>query len=246
MTNSITCFLCSKEFKTLKAVILHFKVSHCLTVGDVIQCKQDRFCRRKFESFCGFKQHLIRKHRILNEYDSVLSFDNNIKVQKCNEYQFDIPSISDSIPNIVETIKCDNYTVENIADSIEHQCASFCAKLYANPVIPRSQVQFFIENVTELLSNYGSLFRTMLKSENEGNISNRNIIVRMISLFENSFQNFLSEKLRLRYFENSRYLIQPFSYYVGSMSTCKNSDNNIILASIYNLLQHILYLCVKY
>lgn len=230
MTNAIICFLCSKEFKIIKAIILHFKVSHCLTVRDIIQCKQ-RFCRRKFESFCGFKQHLIRKHRILmNEYKSVLSPDKNFKPQKCNKCQFDIniPSIFDSIPNfnIVETIKCDNYTVENIADSIEHQCSSFCAKLYANPVIPRSQVQFLIENVTELLSIYGSLFRTMLKLENEANISNENIIVKMISLFENSFQNLLSEKLCFRYFENSHYLIQPLSYYVGSMSTCKISDNN--------------------
>lgn len=101
MTNPIICFLCSKEFKIIKAIILYFKVSHCLTVGDVIQCKQDRFCRRKFESFCGFKQHLIRKYRILKECKSVLSSDNNFKSQEYNECQFDIniPSISDSIPN---------------------------------------------------------------------------------------------------------------------------------------------------
>jgi len=39
MTSLITCFLCSKQFEAINAFILHFKVSHCLTVEDIIQCK---------------------------------------------------------------------------------------------------------------------------------------------------------------------------------------------------------------
>lgn len=66
----------------------------------------------------------------------------------------------------------------------------------------------------------------MLKSENEANNSNKNIIVKMISLFDNSFKNLFSEKFRFRNFENNHYLIQPLSYCVGSMSTCKFSNNN--------------------
>lgn len=226
MATSITCFLCSKEFGAIKTVILHFKVSHCLTVGDVIQCKQDKSCRRKFDSFRSFKQHLIRKHRILKQCTSAFSPD--MKVQKCNEYESDTFSTSDSIPNsnIAETMIY-NCTTEDIIESIEHQCASFCAKLYANPLIPRSQVQFVLENVTELLSNgFGSLFTKMMKSENGGNISNTDINIKMISMLENAFQNLSSDKLRLRYFGNNNYFIPPIPYYVGNMPTCKISDNS--------------------
>lgn len=231
MASPIICFLCSKEFSSIQTIILHFKVSHCLTVGDVVQ--QDEFCCRKFDSFSSFKKHLIRKHRIsiVKKCTSVVS--PNVNLQECNACQSDIVSISDSISNsnnveaIAEIITHDNYTIEDIMESIEHQCASFCAKLYSNPVIPRSQVQFVLENVTELLSNgFGSLFTKMLKSENGENISNTDIIVKTISILENSFQNLLSDKLRLRYFENSDYLIPPISYYVGNMSTCKKSDNS--------------------
>lgn len=235
MANPITCFLCKKQFEAIKALILHFKVSHSLTVGEIVQCKQD-FCRRKFNTFCSFKQHLIRKHHIgqkhhiQNKSTLVLSADINSKSHECSKYQqnLDIPSSSNSISNVNTTeTKCQNYTVEDIADNIEQQCASFCAKLYANSVIPRSQVQFIFENLMELLSNgFGNLFRTMLESKNETNISNRDIIVKMINLMENSFKNLSSDKLRQRYFENSHYLIQPVSYCVGTMSTCKILDNN--------------------
>ncbi|KYQ48388.1 hypothetical protein ALC60_12569 [Trachymyrmex zeteki] len=226
MANPITCFLCKKQFEAIKALILHFKVSHSLTVGEIVQCKQD-FCRRKFNTFCSFKQHLIRKHHIgqkhhiQNKSTLVLSADINSKSHECSKYQqnLDIPSSSNSISNVNTTeTKCQNYTVEDIADNIEQQCASFCAKLYANSVIPRSQVQFIFENLMELLSNgFGNLFRTMLESKNETNISNRDIIVKMINLMENSFKNLSSDKLRQRYFENSHYLIQPVSYCVGTI-----------------------------
>lgn len=229
MTTPITCFVCSKEFEAIQTIMLHFKVSHCLTVGDVIQCKQDKLCRRKFDTFSSFKQHLIRKHQICTVKKCMSVFSPDVNLQECNEYQSDICSTSDSIPNssIVETTTYDNYTTEDIIQSIEHQCASFCAKLYANPVVPRSQVQFVLENVTELLSNgFGSLFTKMLKSENRENITDTNLIIKMISILENAFQNLLSDKLRLRYFENSNYLIPPISYYVGNMPTCKKTDTN--------------------
>jgi len=60
----------------------------------------------------------------------------------------------------------------------------------------------------ELLYNgFGNLFKIMLKLKSTTNIFNRNIIVEMIRLIENSFQNLLSDKLRQR-LENSYYLIQ--------------------------------------
>jgi len=57
-----------------------------------------------------------------------------------------------------------------------------------------------------LYNGFGNLFRIMLKLKSTTNISNRNIIVEMICLIENSFQNLLSDKLRQHYLENS-YLI---------------------------------------
>jgi hypothetical protein len=77
----------------------------------------------------------------------------------------------------------------------------------------------------ELLSNGFAKFRIMLESQDETNITNRDITVKMMNLIENCFKK-ISDKLRRLYFESSQYWIQPVSYYVETMSTCKILDNS--------------------
>lgn len=162
----IVCFMCNKKFLQIKVVLLHFKVSHQLILGSILICRQTASCQRKFHTFSTFKKHLISKHNI---HDDLLltSKCRTLKrtrsnLQPQNDSSFNCESrtiakerLSDSDLN--EIIDFD----EEISESkVQNLTAQFCSKLYANPAIPRNQVQFIVENIIVLLrEGFGPIIR---------------------------------------------------------------------------------------
>ncbi|EZA62952.1 hypothetical protein X777_11968 [Ooceraea biroi] len=78
---------------------------------------------------------------------------------------------------------------ESAESKIQNVTVQFCSKLYANPTIPRNQIQFIIDNVSVLLrEGFGPILRNILeqKISNQSNVEN-------IDLFENPFENLDTE-----------------------------------------------------
>lgn len=243
MGEKIKCFVknCKRQFETVQAIKLHFNISHQFGLNNEVCCIQNK-CRRTFSTFQTFKSHLMKKHgfpekKIVNpkpanqverpSYNEILPstslvtdnvFDNDEKL----ENDFHVPMNCDE----------DEFSETELASNIEFLAASFCAKLYSNPVIPRKEVQYVVESTMELLSSgFVPLFKKILKSadSHEESKDDRARSNEIIQLLDTSFQNLATEKLRLRYFEKSEFLINPVSFYVGNMECSKNVGNRTTL-----------------
>lgn len=225
----IICFKCNEKFQQIKAILLHFKITHQLILGNILICRQTAFCQRKFHSFSTFKKHLISKHNINND----LMLSNKYKRTRIgsnfleNDSSFNCENRECSPDSDLNAII--NFDREILNSKIQNLIAQFCSKLYANPSIPRNQVQFIIDNVNVLLrEGFGSILRKMFKKQKN---CTQFDIQNIINLLENSFENLDTEKKRLKFFEKTEYWIPPTSYYVGNYTSNKNVGNS----SIYHI-----------
>lgn len=196
----IVCFKCNKKFLRIKGILLHFKISHQLVVGSILMCHQTASCQRKFHTFATFKKHLISIHNIQN--DLMLANEcETVKRRRRNNFQGQNNFSSAIECNSREPDSLNLYCNENInfdreikisEDKVKNLTVQFCSKLYANPAIPRNQIQFIIDNVIVLLKKgFGPILSKLLK---EPKSSNECDIQTFIDLFENPFQNLDTEK----------------------------------------------------
>lgn len=234
-SDMILCFLCFKKFNCTKSVALHLKVSHSICSGDSVPCKQPG-CTRKFSDVWSFKKHLERKH---NFSSSVLTVESHSKRNdEVNENNI-LPSpssfsgsVSSQGTDVFKTQTLDeNFLLEDVVNTIGSSAVSLCAKLYENPAIPRNQVQFVIDSVTDFL-NCGaiSMISQNLKTlHQEQSASSMNEIVKMLTVLENPFKELSTEKRRFDYFQRSSFLIKPISFIVGYTEQCRTFSDRSCL-----------------
>lgn len=120
----------------------------------------------------------------------------------------------------------------NAVNNLISNTALFVSSLYANPLIPRSNVQVVMESLQTFL---GDSLECALRSRLEPLLnqlgSNKNVLTDLnetLSMVKNIVKDFQSEHMRLQYFTNLGTYIAPKQVVVGQQMEQKRTTTGLI------------------
>lgn len=137
-----------------------------------------------------------------NIVDKPLNLDNMLSM--CTSY--------------IETIPEDELTLEKFKTIVEHGAVSFIAKLYATSSMNRTLINELIDNIKTF---YNSICFQALQKK----LTDNSEIANMLQIVEHVFDDFKSEYLTLKYFQEKNYLIMPFQITVNTYIRLGNIKN---------------------
>lgn len=201
-------------------MILHLKMTHSIRSGDAVSCKQPG-CLRKFSDVWSFKKHLERKHDFFDSVtisvrDDTKSNEQNVEENPPCISNFDEMTTNENQDTSNASTSHQKYSLQDVINTVDPSAVSLCAKMYENPAIPRNQVQFVIDTVSDFL-NCGAIamISQNLKMLQSSQSSDWDDIFQMLMILENPFEELSTEKRRFDFFQRSSYLIKPISFIVG-------------------------------
>lgn len=216
----IYCPACYANCTSEAILIVHWKCKHS-TVTSNIHCKQST-CSRVFSDIYAFKRHLQRVHP-MNKID-INNKSNPETTQKISSKDNSpVPALThilepiDSANNIPATLQdFTNTTRLDFAESLSQSVAHFVAKLYANPIVPRSLVQEIVTDVQNITNHVQILKPMCIINET----SDSTEINHLFEIFQDAFVDHNSEYMSFSYFQNLNTLIMPKKFNIdGDMKS---------------------------
>uniref|UniRef100_A0A1Y1MPJ3 C2H2-type domain-containing protein n=1 Tax=Photinus pyralis TaxID=7054 RepID=A0A1Y1MPJ3_PHOPY len=224
---SFTCYSCQTLFKTTTSLLKHMRMfCEQRTQGTMDYRCGEHNCFRHFSSSLAFKRHLHNVH----------------KENYCLARPDDSPSSTIARDAIfTETIdetehsREFNTTKDICSQNLLTATASFLLTLDENPLLPRSTVQLFINELHKFILNTvqaldNELYSLISKDEMP---KNAQLAFNTVLLaYSNTFAPFLTEYKRLQHFENLGTYIAPIQVVVGQRNEIKRSPLGSTLTNV--------------
>lgn len=224
------CYICSQNFPSVKALILHMKIKHSFTDGP-INCMEEG-CYRNFTNLNSFRKHCKYKHKVLEMYTETQPVYNS---NTNNSEQ----STSTSAKKVrCETVASDAATQNNMCfntDTFLKTIYIFVAELYTNDTVPRSAVQTIITKLvdifdSEFIRNLHSSIVLLLENL-KCNSTAINSVNNCFDTLKNPFADILTEYKRFKYFQNSGFFVSPKDTLFGEEVRPKITNCSSVLES---------------
>lgn len=196
------CPLCNKSTSSL-ALDTHIKVFHGKFVRN-LKCKHAG-CFRVFSDLRSFKKHIKTSSHDGEESDRT-----------------EVQTLTVENETIVDELAAENVALESdnginnsisLSETIRNSADQFVCKQYANPSVPRSVIQSIIEDTTVFMNDcIQSSFKTdIVQILNDCNASKEQLdkVNDMFELVKSPLVHLASEYLRLKYFKQLGFLVQP-------------------------------------
>lgn len=235
-----------KDLSTVHSLELHVYISHFFIDKKApIQCKELN-CYRDLNGWVGYRRHLLKHHkfRLFDDFEDNAEVIDRSNNENKNKNQVET---SDSTDEFQTSDVCDrsenddNYNNSVIYKERMHKgLISFVGKLYAASNLPRSHVQEIIDDVTELLGDFTSYIRfvmkDILKTSETHEIEN---LLHVLTAWDASLNELSTETRRLKMLERTGCLIYPKAYTIGAICGEKRVQNRIVKEMISLKAQYI-------
>lgn len=216
------CPFCFESCISIKSLNAHCKLKHCIQLHSSFRCKQ-KLCPRTFSDIHSFFRHLSRTHseensirndKFSTNHNNVGVHDNVIIEDNMSKVTYNSPSeiIKISASCAINNSNISNITVEAFAESMAKTSASFVARLYSRPSLPRVFCQEIIDSIEVFLDNVKIIEKTYKAIE----LNPHPDLSSMFNILNNAFADFSSEYRTILYFKTLNSLIEPQEIYVGT------------------------------
>jgi len=227
------CYICQKDFRSIRLLVFHFKHSHNLKTNSIFRCCEAN-CSQIFKNLSSFKKHLRHKH--VTDEDT----DNEFEIQDCiddtqHNTKFDASAgqstslvsnypVCMSYDNINETktpeiteIKNSTileFQIEESLKKIINSAAEFVLTLHNNNNFSRNDVFKIQEYVNKcLIDPLLDVMKSFANNKLEVNSSIHNEFCNLILNCRNPFKFFNTEHMLYKWLKNENYIesIQEFT-----------------------------------
>lgn len=216
------CTVCHREFQNIDNLIKHMKVTH--TYEKNFQCCfSARECFRKYANIGTLKKHFLVSHKVFdNNTDAYKLTDpvTNISItgEASSSSNTDILNTADkSNVEIINESSKFNVEVEdgnfNNMQTVDNAVLKFITKLYSNSSITRNVVEMIVDDCSELVQDLLLCLKCTLQCETS---FSSDISKLLDNIFDNikPFEIYSTEYKRLKFFKNSKWLIQPQKFLI--------------------------------
>lgn len=223
---------CTKNFTEVDKLIFHLEYVHNVTS---YTCRITK-CYRSFHTCSVFKNHLRNLHNFSKDAKAVSLF------QRTNQSYciLDISSPESSSVNQPGTSTeraGDSHTNKNKCvnqNTLNKSVAEFVTNLYSNLTINRNCVQFIISAVNSCflkgpIQAIKDFIKLYSQKEDVINCDFFTILTQLLTLFENSLDNYNTEYKRIKYLQEFEKFIAPEQYKIGVTNDVKRGTKNSLI-----------------
>ncbi|XP_034254729.1 uncharacterized protein LOC117653268 [Thrips palmi] len=209
-----SCFKCRTFVSNIPGLKVHFDSKHkkdCLLFYTCVE----QNCFSNFNTWAKLRRHLSRCHR---------------PVPTVSEFMLHETELNDSasdIENVFVDLSCDAneqsapdpvLVAKEVEEEMRDLLIEITGKLYADPTLPRCQVQVVVDELHKLTSKVISIVKpTIVTTMQSEKIEHEKIrkVADMFDVIDRSFDSFSSDYLRLKMFSEQGCLLLPVPHTIG-------------------------------
>lgn len=215
------CFLCCKRFEKAAGLFAHFSLCHPRHDFQFYTCIEDG-CNRNFHLKNTFQRH-IREHERVNVTSE--SFNHTPTISESN-----IEVAPSSIPvlplNVLHPLP--SHELEEGTSFLPH----FLASLYADPIIPRKNVQYVVDSISKIIKiDVLSSVRKVLQQSSDECIPStalQTIEDKIVSAIQKPLDPLQTEHRRMKYFEETGSYIAPKEVVIGQKLLSSGAKKSLL------------------
>lgn len=236
-----SCYGCSEKFNSSN-LIKHLRLDCSLLPkgSREFRCGENK-CYRYFSTAVTLRRHLLKSHTPHLKKKTVNIEKNNRKIFSPVETCINLDA-ENTIDVVASTSSNAEYTTHDQPkiENFEHNISSLISSLYANPLLPRSTVQFIIQEFQKFLTqSKDTLINNFYQSITEETITDnvKSALCNTLTTYCNSLINFHSDYKCIQYFELCETYIAPKEIVIGKRLEQKRTQIGLNLVSVPSTMQ---------
>ena len=204
----LRCFVCKEILKNVKDLVRHLKLKHAFYPGKkfLLTCDQSG-CHQKFQTYSGFRKHLVKKHCNGNVDEENYDDDDPIP-------HFSQPNVSSTVSSFQTESPEGPTSTAGKKQNTQDMCASLIAKLKSSGV-PTTVVSSVVENVEELVHELHSNIKDDVANLFPNDMVAQTKLREYFDTLENPFTHLNTENKWKKYFHDKCGMVEPVDIPLG-------------------------------